>query len=69
MLVLGIMNMTLMNNKYFFRMKLQKNSHMAKTLRTVLVKFLELCVVVCIFDEFIERCVYFDGKNYRIFFY
>ena len=37
----------------------------ARTLRTVLMQFLEFCVVVCIFDDFIERWVYFDWKNYR----
>ena len=37
------------------------------TFRAVFVPFLELCVVVCIFDEFIERWVYFDGKNYKNF--
>ena len=32
----------------------------------ILVQFLEFFVVVCIFDEFIELWVYFDGeKNYR----
>ena len=30
------------------------------TLRTVLVQ--DFCVVVCNFDEFVDRLVYFDGK-------
>ena len=37
------------------------------TLRTVLVQYIELCVVVCNFDDFVDRLVYmyFHGKNYR----
>ena len=37
------------------------------TLCTVLVQFLEFCVVVCIFDDFNEFCVCFDSKYYRNF--
>ena len=37
------------------------------TLRTILVQSLELCVVVCIFYAFIERWIFFDGKNNRTF--
>ena len=35
------------------------------TLRTVLVQYIEFCVVVCNFDDFVDRLVYFGGKNYR----
>ena len=34
-------------------------------LRTVMVPYIELCVVVCNLDDFVDRLVYFDGKNYR----
>ena len=34
------------------------------TLRTVLVQILEFCVVICIFDDFIKRWLYFNGKSY-----
>ena len=37
------------------------------TFCAVMVPFQELYVVVCIFDKFIKRWVYFDGKNYRNF--
>ena len=35
------------------------------TLRTVLVQYIEFCVLVCNFDDFVDRLVYFDEKNYR----
>ena len=36
------------------------------TLRTALVQYIEFCVVVCNFDDFVDRLVYFDGKiNYK----
>ena len=35
------------------------------TLRTVLVQYIEFFVVVCNFDDFVDRLVYFVGKNYR----
>ena len=42
-------------------------SRFTMTLRTVLVQYIEFCVVhvVCNFDDFVDRLVYFDGKNYR----
>ena len=33
------------------------------TLRSVLVQYIELCVVVCNFDDFVDLLVYFDGEN------
>ena len=35
------------------------------TVCTVLVQFIEFCVVECNFDDFVDRLVYFDGTNYR----
>ena len=37
------------------------------TLRTVLVQNIEFCVVVCNFDDYVDRLVYFERKNYRNF--
>ena len=35
------------------------------TLRTVLVQYIEFCVVVCNFDDFVDLLLVFDGKTYR----
>ena len=35
------------------------------TLRTVLVKYIEFCVEVCNFDDFVDRLEVYDGKTYR----
>ena len=40
-------------------------SRFTMTLRTVLVQYIEFCLVVCNFDDFVDRLMYFDGKNYR----
>ena len=40
-------------------------SRLTMTLRTVLVQYIEFFVVVCNFDDFVDRLVYFVGKNYR----
>ena len=40
-------------------------SRFTMTLRTVLVQYIEFFVVVCNFDDFVDRLVYFVGKNYR----
>ena len=40
-------------------------SRFTMTLRTVLMQYIEFCVVVCNFDDFVDLLVYFDGKNYR----
>ena len=42
------------------------HSRFTLTLRTVLVQYIEFCVVVCNFDDFVDRLVYIDVKiNYK----
>ena len=30
-----------------------------------MVQSIEFCVEVCDFEDFVDRLVYFDGRNYR----
>ena len=44
-------------------------SRFTMTLRTVMVQYtgIQFCLVVCNFDDFVDRLVYFDRNYYRIY--
>ena len=55
----------LIKSDFFFQKWCIHLSRFTMTLRTVLVQYIDFCVEVCNFDDFVDLLVYFDGKTYR----